>query len=259
MTLATFCVILNLFEILFIADKQQSHSKSERFKKHISGSESSPGPQGEALNMAVLPDRHSGARGGFWADRRAGSSLRRPPGEAGWINSSLRTSCSLRGHQGNVGRREKMERLYSALKGLLLVCTLDFPMNKYCTAEMIHSNPFFLSIKEQTNAPLRLKPQTHLIGKKSAFKMNAAHTEPINRSWDPHNAVLWTLFVAVQRMKYTWKCDISDLRYTCASEHRRPLPTCRDSTQTVMTCLHLAGLPLGIFIREMDPHVGGYK
>lgn len=68
-----------------------------------SSSEAEAGPEGEALNMAVFLDKHSGAWGGFWADRRACSSLQRPRGEAGWINSSLRTSCSLRGHQGNMG------------------------------------------------------------------------------------------------------------------------------------------------------------
>ncbi len=94
----------------------------------------SGGPVGEARNMAVVPDRHSGAWGGFGADRRACSSLPRPPGEADWINSSLRTSCSLRGHQGKVGWKEKMERLYLALIGLLPVCTLDCSINTALSA-----------------------------------------------------------------------------------------------------------------------------
>lgn len=79
--------------------------------------------------MAVFLDKNSGAWGGFGADRRACSSLRRPPGEADWINSSLRTSCSLRGHQGNMGWKGKMERLYLALIGLLPVCILDCSIN----------------------------------------------------------------------------------------------------------------------------------
>lgn len=79
--------------------------------------------------MAVFLDKRSGAWGGFGADRRARSSLRRPPGEADWINSSLRTSCSLRGHQGNMGWKGKMERLYVALIGLLPVCNLDCSIN----------------------------------------------------------------------------------------------------------------------------------
>lgn len=80
--------------------------------------------------------------GRFWADRRACSSLSRPPGESDWINSSLRTSCSLRGHQGNMEWKGKMERLYLALIGLVPVCTLDCSINTahICyTTEMIHS------------------------------------------------------------------------------------------------------------------------
>lgn len=90
-----------------------------------SSSEAEAGPVGETLNTAVFPDKHSGAWGGFGADRSACSSLRRPPGEVDWINSSLRGFCSLRGHKGNVGWRGKTEGLYFALIGLLPVCILD--------------------------------------------------------------------------------------------------------------------------------------
>lgn len=82
-------------------------------------------PREGALNAAVFPDKHSGAWGGFGADRRACSSLSRPPGEADWINSSLSGSCSLRGHKGNVGWKEKMGALYPALTGPLPVCIPD--------------------------------------------------------------------------------------------------------------------------------------
>lgn len=67
--------------------------------------------RGEALNTAVFPDKLSGARGGFGADRRSCSSLPRPPGGADWINSSLRAWRSLRGHRGNAGWGGKMEGL----------------------------------------------------------------------------------------------------------------------------------------------------
>lgn len=80
---------------------------------------------GEDLNTAVFLDKHSRAWGGLGADGRACSSLSRPPGDANWINSSFRGSCSLRGHRGNVGWGRKMEGLHLALIGLLPVCILD--------------------------------------------------------------------------------------------------------------------------------------
>lgn len=91
----------------------------------ITQHQSEAGPEGQALNTAVFLDKHSRAWGGFGADRSASSSLPRPPGEANWINSSLRGSCSLRGHKGNVGWRGKMEGLYLTLIGPLPVCILD--------------------------------------------------------------------------------------------------------------------------------------
>lgn len=53
----------------------------------------------------------------------------------------------------------------------------------------------------------------------------------------PLHTLLHNCVVVVQQIKYKWICDISDLRY--ASEHCRPLPTCLDSTQTVIQYHHL--------------------
>lgn len=73
---------------------------------HLRASESSSvadaGPGGEALNMAVFPDKHCRAWGGFRQTGELEAVCRGLRGEADWINSSLRLSCSLRGHQGNM-------------------------------------------------------------------------------------------------------------------------------------------------------------
>lgn len=107
-----------------------------KFDWHSTGSEAEAGPEGGALNTAVFLDKHSGAWGGFGADRRACSSLSGPPGEADWINSSLRGSCSLRGHKGNVGWRERNGGALSRSHRTAACLYTRLLLHKYCTAEM---------------------------------------------------------------------------------------------------------------------------
>lgn len=110
---------------------------------HLRASESSSvadaGPGGEALNMAVFPDKHCRAWGGFRQTGELEAVCRGLRGEADWINSSLRLLLSKRSPR-KYGR--KMERLYPTLTGLLNVCILDCSMNTahICSAtEMIRS------------------------------------------------------------------------------------------------------------------------
>lgn len=119
-----------------------------------SSSEAEAGPLGEALNTAVFPDKHSTAWGGFGADRRACSSLRRPPGEVDWINSSLKGFCSLRGHKGNVGTERENGGALSGSHRTAACLYTRLLLHKYCTicctTEMIppvSSFLLFLSIK----------------------------------------------------------------------------------------------------------------
>lgn len=61
--------------------------------------------------MAVFPDKHCRAWGGFRQTGELEAVCRGLRGEADWINSSLRLSCSLRGHQGNMEGKENGEAL----------------------------------------------------------------------------------------------------------------------------------------------------
>lgn len=131
--------------------------------------------------MASFLDKHSGAWGGFGQTGELAAVCRGPPREADWINSSLRTSCSLRGHQGNMGWKGKIERLYLALIGLLPVCILDCPICDTTEMILLHSC-YFLSNQEQTvtftcalpsnSINIELHPQTYTPLNFSELKFN---------------------------------------------------------------------------------------
>lgn len=166
MTLATVRKYWKICHILMTKQWQSASANLDRMKNILKSNSFLQEKQrgwgktlrGEALNTAVFPDKLSGAWGGFGADRRSWSSLPRPPGGAAWINSSLRASCSLRGHRGNVGWGEKMEGaaigshrtaacLYTLLR-LHKYCTIC------CTTEMIPPVASVFSFQTK-------KPQKH--------------------------------------------------------------------------------------------------
>lgn len=95
-------------------------------------------------------------------------------------------------------------------------------------------------ITEKIHLKLRLWSWTHLL------ELERIQDHPL------HN-LLHKCVVVVQQIKYKWICDLSDLRYMYASEHCGPLPTCLNSTQTVIQSLHLTWRLLRIFI-----HGNGY-